>query len=267
MIRTQSVHLSKRRSKLLGIGGGAIAFASLGLGALILAWVLFPFSALTIKDLKERQRWNRLCIHYAFKYYLKLLSLLGAVRLEVESLGDNNSAKANFLIANHPCLLDVVAIMGTRKDLQCVVKKELWNHFFMKGVVKGAGFLSNELGPEDFLEACRRSLHEGTSILIFPEGTRTVPYELPHFPRSFGNLAIALEADIQTLLITCTPNFLSKESKWYSILPVTPELSICKGRLFPINSFDPSLPRPRRVRQFVSQIQSYYSDALGEFYG
>jgi len=62
----------------------------------------------------------------------------------------------------------------------CVVKAKLWSNPFFGGVVRAAGYIRND-EPETLMRDCAACLAAGLPLIIFPEGTRTVPGERLHF--------------------------------------------------------------------------------------
>ena len=102
----------------------------------------------------------------------------------------------------------------------------------------------------------------GDNILIFPEGTRTVPEQPIKMHRGLGNLALAINADIQTLLMSCTPLTLTKRSKWYEIPHKKVTLKLRVGLFFSNKDYQDERPRSIRVRALMREIQHYYNRYL-----
>ena len=119
------------------------------------------------------------------------------------------------VIANHPSLLDVVLIMSLMRRTQCVVKPGVWNNPFMRGVIKATNYIPNLGDPERTLHDCVPALQSGNNLVIFPEGSRTVPGKPMHFERGFANIAIRAGAPIRLVTVTCNPPMLRKGEKWY----------------------------------------------------
>ncbi|WP_369678325.1 lysophospholipid acyltransferase family protein, partial [Enterococcus faecium] len=85
------------------------------------------------------------------------------------------NAKGQLIIANHPSLIDVVVLISIVRNADCVVKADLWKNPFLKGVVKATGYINNDADPEYFLNQCQQSFARGNNLIVFPEGTRSVP--------------------------------------------------------------------------------------------
>src|ERR1022692_977693 len=84
------------------------------------------------------------------------------------------------VIGNHPTLLDVVVLISRLPQADCIVKKELWNNMFLRGIVTRAGYLPNDDGP-GLVAAALERVKKGRRVVIFPEGTRSLPEGLLPF--------------------------------------------------------------------------------------
>lgn len=243
--------------------GTALGFSLFGTGGILLCLTLIPFIYLISKDKTQGSRRVRLIIGYVFKIYLKILEIFGVLKIDSEALGDIRHKKGVLVICNHPSLLDVVIIMAHLKDIQCVVKSKLWKHPLIGGTVRAAGYIRNDLDPENFLDACQQNLAQGNNIIIFPEGTRSTPGEPIKLQRGMGNLALAASADIQALTLMCTPTSLTKGEKWYKIPEKKVVFTLRIGQYFSIASYQGDQPRSIRVRSLMRDIQHYYNRHLG----
>ncbi len=78
------------------------------------------------------------------------------------------------MVANHPSLIDYVMLASVMPETDCMVKSALLKNPFVSGVIRAADYLINDQA-DALLPASRQRLQQGDTILIFPEGTRTVP--------------------------------------------------------------------------------------------
>jgi 1-acyl-sn-glycerol-3-phosphate acyltransferase len=143
--------------------------------------------------------------------------------------------------------------------VQCIVKHELWQSRYLGGVVRQAGYIRNDLPPEELLEACRAAIAAGCNLMIFPEGTRTRPEEPVRFHRGFANIALLTGADIQTVSIRCNPMFLMKGQPWWQIPPTRPKFIIRIGTSLDIKEASRDIARPLAARAVVRGLEEYYA--------
>lgn len=220
---------------------------------------MFPFAILTTRDPFKRRSRVRLTIGYTFAFYLRVLKFLGVLELKISDISSIHELKGCLVMCNHPTLLDVVIIMSQMKEIQCVVKAKIWGNPFIGGVVRSAGYLRNDIPPEQFLETCKDQLSNGENILIFPEGTRSKPNKPLEMQRGLGNLALGTDSDIQALIMTCEPLTLTKGNPWYKVPHQKPQFHLRVGKRFSIENFQGDKPRSLRVRALMRDIKGYYN--------
>jgi 1-acyl-sn-glycerol-3-phosphate acyltransferase len=157
-------------------------------------------------------------IHRFFGIFVWLLRHLGIMHLEMHNIEALRKAGPAIVIANHPTLIDVVVLVSCMPNANCIVKSALWTNPFYGGVVRAAGYISND-DPDALIDDCVASLADGTPLIIFPEGTRTVPGQPLRFVRGAAHIALKSRAAIQPVVLQCDPPTLTKGEKWYKIPP------------------------------------------------
>jgi 1-acyl-sn-glycerol-3-phosphate acyltransferase len=207
--------LAGRLGRLWRQCGTGLAFAMFGLGGLFLAALVFPAINLVFRDPTHRARVAQRTVHVTWRIFMWIVVVLGILDFETDGAEDLWRESGTLVIANHPSLLDVVLIMSLMRRTQCVVKPGVWNNPFMRGVIKATNYIPNLGDPERTLKDCVSALQSGNNLVIFPEGSRTVPGKPMHFERGFANIAIRAGAPIRLVTVTCNPPMLRKGEKWY----------------------------------------------------
>jgi 1-acyl-sn-glycerol-3-phosphate acyltransferase len=204
----------------------------------------------------------QLLIHRLFRLYLRLIVFVGLIRLDIDDEQKLAACGGKIVIANHPSLLDVVILMACIPRTQCIVKHELWSHRFLGGLMRGAGYISNDLDPERLVASCKDSLNDGRTLIIFPEGTRTALGEPPHFQRGFANIATLTDTDIQPVFITCHPPFLYKGESWWRYPPQKPVFRVSVGESLDARSYSLYGQRSVAARKLVNLLEDYYGKQI-----
>lgn len=250
----------QRLNHLWRVCGTGAAFAFIFFGGGLLAAAVLPF----VLVMKERQRERvQLLIHAMFRFYLFCLPRLGIISLEFKDVERLRQPGGRLIIANHPSLLDVVMLMALIPNAQCIVKNQLWNHRLLGPLMRRAGYIRNDLEPEELLAACQESLSKGQSLIIFPEGTRSEPGQAPKFRRGFANLATLTQASIQLVLITCDPPTLIKGEPWWRVPAIRPTFRLSTGECLDAKSYLGYPHRSLAARKLVQLLERYYAEKLG----
>jgi 1-acyl-sn-glycerol-3-phosphate acyltransferase len=194
----------------------AFCFALVGLGGLCYVVTIFPLLRLGPGGRAGQTRRVRAVIRRSFQGVVWILRAGGVMRVEKRNpdLLAASRGKPVLVLANHPCYLDILVLIALIPDALCVVKSYVsWKPFY-GGVVRAAGYLSND-DPEKLVEACAAALRAGSPLIIFPEGTRTSPGAPLRFMRGAARIALASGAAIQPILLRCDPPAFTRDGHWY----------------------------------------------------
>lgn len=178
-------------------------FASIGVGALLLALAVFPTLRTFVHPARRFRRAMRACMRGGFWLAVAWLRLTGLIRIGWNDRERLRAARGMVVMANHPSILDVVILIAATPQPDCIVTARLWANPFMRGVVSSL-FISNGLDPDEITEAAARSLAEGNNLIVFPEGTRTVRGRPVHLRRGGAHIALRTAAKVLPVRIDAT---------------------------------------------------------------
>lgn len=206
-------------------GVTGLFFALFGIGGLLLSIIWFNLLRLVIRQPETLHRMTLNSIRNSFRFFLGGLRLFGV--MDFCFVGDEKFKQdaGCLVVANHPSLLDYVILASRMPRCDCIVKKALLQNPFLRGVIKAAGYLVNA-GSETLLLACEARLQAGGTLLIFPEGTRSLPGQEMTLQRGAANIAVRAGCDVRIVHISCQPPMLTKQGKWYQIPRVKPQFII-----------------------------------------
>nr|WP_242876543.1 lysophospholipid acyltransferase family protein [Stenotrophomonas maltophilia] len=172
--------LPRRLDHAWRVFGTGLSFVAFGLGGLLLGVLVMPV-LLLMRDPVARRRRARRVVQVAFASHLRLMRGLGVMTYEIEG-GERLQRDGLLVLANHPTLIDVVCLISLLPNADCVVKRAVACNPFMRGPVRAAGYISNDDGA-GLVDDCVAAVHAGGTLVIFPEGTRSVPGQPPRLQR------------------------------------------------------------------------------------
>lgn len=193
----------------------AFCFCVFGLGSLLIGSAIFPIILLVYKSEKQRKIFAN-SIHLSWRFFIWLICFLRLIKVNCPEYKKLKSLRGTIVIANHPSLIDVVILVSRIPNSICVVKESLFRNLFVRKVI-GKTYLSNTMNPDEFITNGSDILSKGYNIVIFPEGTRTIPNRTIRLHRGFAYLQIATGANILPVKITNTPPILGKQQKWWDV--------------------------------------------------
>lgn len=154
--------------------------------------------------------------------WARLNAYLTPIRVQVTGREHISQNTSYVVIPNHQSYFDIFLIYGWLGiDIKWVMKKELAR-------IPGIGFGSRKVGhifidrsnKRDALATlndARKKLVNGTSVVIFPEGTRSRDGQLGKFKRGAFKLAKDLELPLLPITINGTKNILPADT--FNLLP------------------------------------------------
>lgn len=208
------------RLLLTGLAWGAFGFGGLCLSFAFRALPLF------LRDRGARIRFARRTVSASFRLFVGFLKAARVADIDTSGIRELRRSRGVIIAANHPTLLDYVFIASELPEVDCLVKAGLSKNFFLKGIVKAAGYMLNSESAPELIAEARERLAEGGSILIFPEGTRTRPGERMPLRRGAAQMALRSGATIRLVHIKCSEFWLTKGAPWYRIPAARPVIRI-----------------------------------------
>lgn len=143
----------------------------------------------------------------------RLNSFLTPMFAKVEGRNNVNPKQSYVVVSNHQSVYDIFLIYGWLGiDIKWIMKKELRK-------IPGVGFGSEKVGhifidrsnnkkALESINEAKRKLVNGTSVVIFPEGTRSETGELGPFKRGAFKIAYDLNLPILPITVINTKNIL-----------------------------------------------------------
>ena len=119
-----------------------VAMLSFGIGAIILAILVFPFIRLFTLHKSDFGIIARAYVSHTFRVFLKNLEICKTSILKVEDRQAFRDIHSKVIIANHPSLLDFVYIMSLVPNSTCIVRGSL-TRTPLRGVIKQAYITNN----------------------------------------------------------------------------------------------------------------------------
>jgi len=181
-----------------------ISFVIVTFPLTLLLWIVtFPFDR------------NKVLIHMFLMYQSLILSyLLPIWKIRIEGRENAQKAVTYVIISNHQSILDILLINCLRYKYKWISKIENLNVPVIGWYLKMADYLIVDRENDDskaiMLDRSYNYLKKGISIMMFPEGTRSLNNEIGFFKRGAFQLAIQTNTALLPVLIDGTGGILPK---------------------------------------------------------
>jgi 1-acyl-sn-glycerol-3-phosphate acyltransferase len=163
--------------------------------------------------------------HLIARLWARSILEVSRIKVEVEGLSNVDPAKPYIYMPNHQSNADIPVLLAFLKvQFRWLAKAELFRVPIFGRAMRGVGYISidrsNHRSAIKSLHAAAGSIRGGTSVLIFPEGTRSLDGNIRVFKK--GGFILAIDAGVPIVPVIL-----------HGTYPIMP-----KGRL---------LVRPRKV--------------------
>lgn len=241
-----------------------LCFTAFGVGGLIISVIVSPLIFLLVRDPGRRQRITRRMAGYLFVVFLWLMKGTAVLSYRITGIENVRHGNNKLIIANHPMLIDVIFLVSLFPMADCVVKDDVFKNPVMRGVVKPARYITGG-HPGKMINACVDRLKSGSSLLLFPEGTRSVFGQAMQFKLGASSIAIRSGAEFLPVIIQCSqPRFLAKDEPWYKIPPQKPFITIHVENPVTVDELIPGDLSPRESKRRLNKsLMRFFEEKLG----
>ena len=183
------------------------------------------------------------------------LKLLPGVKFSLENKYGEKFYKPAVIIANHQSHLDLLCTMMLHPKVVLLTTDWVWKNPIYGVIIRFAEFYPVSDGYDKNVERLQNLVKRGYSVVVFPEGTRSVTGEILRFHKGAFQLAQALNVDILPVFIHGAHDVMPKN-----------DIVLREGRLYveidkrmsseEVNSMD--------AKELRSQFHEYYIKHLEE---
>ena len=190
--------------------------------------------------------------------WARVNSFLTPISVKVTGKEKINKRQSYVIVANHQSAYDIFVLYGYLGiDFKWVMKKEIRK-------IPGVGFGSNAVGhifidrsnskaAIETIAAAKSRIKDGTSVVIFPEGTRSKDGQLLAFKK--GAFRFAFDLDLPVLPLTINGTDKIMPTGGLNIFPG-------KARLIIHDPIDINRFKPERINDLIQETRSAIQSGL-----
>ena len=155
--------------------------------------------------------------HRISSLWARWLCKLNGIQVQISGLENISQDHAQIFVANHQSFFDIFALSGYLPvQIRWVAKASLFKIPFVGWSMKAAGYISvdrsNKKKAYQSFIATVEKVNQGNSVVIFPEGTRSVDGIIGPFKKGSHLLAVRAKAPMVPLTLIGTGDIIKKNS-------------------------------------------------------
>lgn len=213
--------------------------------AYYLSWLLFGLGGLALNLAcapfllaRDRERFGpraRSATRWMFDFWLQWMSVSGVVEIIWHGF-ETPLPRGVVYAANHPSLVDAPFLLARLPDTVCIFKPALLRNPLIAPAALLCGYVSGDAGV-DGIRAAANCVASGRSLLVFPEGTRTVDgHSLNALHPGFALIANRAGAAVQLIHVRSSPLMARKGHPWWKLPPLPGRFEFTLGELIPADN-------------------------------
>jgi len=233
-------------------------FLLLGLGLGSLVWNLVAALLNPLLPAMTGLRLGRAAIAYGYRFFWTCARVSGLMRLDAAALDALAREPGGMIIvANHPSMIDALAIVARLPRSFCIMKAALLANPFLGAGARLARYVRNDT-PHSMLRSMVSNLRQGGQLVLFPEGTRTEVGRLNRLRPGVCTIAQRAGVPIQTVIIATDSPYLGKGWPIWKLPPIPVVFRLRLGRRFD--------PEPDHAA-LLARLEAYFRQELGQGFG
>lgn len=156
-----------------------------------------PYKYLWPDSEKKRYRY-----HQMIAFFMRVaMKLLPEVKFKLDNEVGETFEKPAVIIVNHQSSLDLVCTMMLHPKVVLLTTDWVWKDPFYGIIIRYAEFYPVSDGFDNNLTRLKKLVERGYSVLVFPEGTRSMTGEINRFHKGAFRLAQELGVDLLPIYI------------------------------------------------------------------
>ena len=186
--------------------------------------------------------------------------------------------KPRIYFANHASHGDFILVWtvfpsALRATARPVAARDYWNagatRRFLAHNVFDAVLIDRESTTRsvDPIGQMASALEAGSSLILFPEGTRSRVDAPLEFHRGAANIAVRAATQVTPVYIRCNPVTLTKGEPWYRIPRRRPHFSLVVGQEIPVEGYRATRSIPLASRAFNEHMRNNFQGELARTEG
>lgn len=167
-----------------------LSFMLFGLGSILISIVAFPVMAILFPKKERFRKAGHHFISFMFRFFVGFMTLIRAAHLTTPDRKQLKALKSCVVVANHPSLLDVVMLISLLPDADCIVNSYLTGKNILHIIVRKL-YIPASNSHEEIMQKSVDAVKNGSCLIIFPEGTRSLASGQNTYKKGAARVALA----------------------------------------------------------------------------
>lgn len=189
-----------------------------GIGTFLIVIFCFPILHLVWHNKATFKKNGRIFVAGVLNFFVQTMRVFRISRYEISDPETLKNLKSCIIVANHPSLLDVIYIFSFVRNADCIIRAGLKSSP-VSGIVKPL-YIPNDGDFDEMVKEAKKSLDNGSNLIIFPEGTRTPRHGTNPYKKGAARIALETGCTVQPIHIGGGDKYgLGKHDPFFAVHP------------------------------------------------
>jgi 1-acyl-sn-glycerol-3-phosphate acyltransferase len=232
-------------------------------GGAILSTIILPLVRLAKGTPDEKAARCRQWVSDSWVFFHGYMRFFGLIDYDPRRVTARLPEGPVVVVANHPTLVDVTAIMSAWGRLVCVAKTDVFKSPLVGRLLRYCGHIDGGDGglfsAASVVTQSVEALRHGAAILIFPEGTRSPENGMHAFRQGAFEMAARANVPLVPVFITCNPPTLMRGQGWWEVPVRTARLDLTPLPALAPPLGDPAVACAKLQREFEERLKAFWA--------
>ena len=205
---------------------------------------------------RKREWKDRFLHNLLYRFANLVIRRVPAVKFTLDNSVGETFSKPAVIISNHQSHLDLMCLMMLSPKMIVVTNDWVWRNPIYGALIRRAEFVPAAEGIEEYMPQFRSLVERGYSILVFPEGTRSVDCSILRFHKGAFHLAQELGLDILPVCLHGVGHALPKDE--FMLRPG--HITVTVGKRVTPDDRSWGEDARERTKAFHKYYQEWYAD-------
>ncbi len=164
---------------------------SITLTLLVPLFIIFP----------APKRQKKFAFHYLVQFFSAHIFLHPSIPIKIINDYKEKFKEPAIIISNHQSVIDIMLMLLLHPKILIVTNERVWKHWLWGAILRYADYYPAFAGYENMMEDIKTKLKYGYSLMVFPEGTRSINGDIRRFHKGAFMMAKELSLPILPIII------------------------------------------------------------------
>lgn len=139
--------------------------------------------------------------HYIVQFFSAHIFLHPTIPTKIINKHREKFKEPAVIISNHQSVIDIMLMLLLHPKILIVTNERVWKHWLWGAILRYADYYPAFSGYENMMEDIKKKVKLGYSLMVFPEGTRSINGDIKRFHKGAFMMAKELNLPILPIML------------------------------------------------------------------